>query len=333
MKKKLIRAALGIVFLGIALFNVDFNKIVTNLKNCDYLFLLSAAVASFCGLFVILWIRNQVLNVIAKTPYGVMIKAYFAANYINSITPANLGGLLGEPWGFYSFSKGMISFAQGLAFVILATTVQNIRRIILSIIGLILFYKMLPKEYISIILLAVLVYLSYTGVFLLAIFQNHIPSFFVKPFKAVLQKLSRGFVSKIFSARLKSLPENIRENFGLLITSKTVYAGLAALIITDVLLEGFRMWLLLLSFGVKFDFRLILIIPSLVYSVTVLPVSIGGLGVSELSGIVVLQIFGISPEIALSVIFLDRFLFSYWGIVFGWIFVPYMKIPRKEAVW
>ena len=306
MKKKLIRAALGIVFLGIALFNVDFNKIVTNLKNCDYLFLLSAAVASFCGLFVILWIRNQNEESQSRTH---------------------------TVWGFYSFSKGMISFAQGLAFVILATTVQNIRRIILSIIGLILFYKMLPKEYISIILLAVLVYLSYTGVFLLAIFQNHIPSFFVKPFKAVLQKLSRGFVSKIFSARLKSLPENIRENFGLLITSKTVYAGLAALIITDVLLEGFRMWLLLLSFGVKFDFRLILIIPSLVYSVTVLPVSIGGLGISELSGIVVLQIFGISPEIALSVIFLDRFLFSYWGIVFGWIFVPYMKIPRKEAVW
>ncbi len=331
MKNIIIRGTLGGILLFIALFTIDFHKILENIKGCEFVLLMAAAAVSFGGLFWLLWLRKHLLNIISEVSFAIILKSNFTANYINNIIPANVGGLLAEPWGFYSFSRGAIPLSKGLALVILSTIMQNVRRIVLSVGALMLFYRLLPKEYIGVIGLALLVYIAYTVIFVLLVFHDRIPVFSLKPFALIFDKLFKGFIQKRISPEMKSFPDKIRESFRLFLKNKKTYLLLVLLIISDVLLEGFRLWLVLFAFGVSFNFWLILIVPSLIYSVTVLPVSLGGLGVAELSGIIVLQAIGISPEIAFPAVFLDRFLFSYWGLLLGGIFVPFIKLPRKEA--
>ncbi|OQX63348.1 MAG: hypothetical protein B5M56_03330 [Desulfococcus sp. 4484_241] len=322
--KTIFKAAIGVLLLGIALTKIDLNKTWSNLQGCDYIFLLLAASVSFGSVLWVIWVRKGLLSLLEKTLYVEMLKAFFVSNYIANFTPANIGGLLGEPWGLYSFSQGRIPVEKGLAFVILTAITQNIRRILLTLLGVVFFSSLLPKGYIGVILLAVLAYVVYSIAVLILIFPHLKMAFILKPVLLFLDRFS-----KTFSKKLKIFAGKVGDHFRLLLSKKKSYFILTVLVISNVVLESLRLWLLLLAFGVSFNFFSLLLIPSLAYSVTVLPISLGGLGVTEISGMIVFQSFGIAPEVAFPVVFLDRFLFTYWGFVMGAFLVPFMKVPYR----
>ncbi len=321
----IMKAMMGIFLLGIAITQIDFHKTWDNLQQCDYRFLLLAALVSFGNVFWAMWIRKKLLNLLEKASYGIMLKAFFVTNYIRHFVPANLGGLLGEPWGLYSFSQGRISVEKGLAFVILTTITQNIRRILITLLGLLLLFPLLPGGYVGIISLAVIAYAVYTGMILLLTFPRLKVFRVLKPFQALNSRIANGF-----SDKFKFLSKTIGEHFRWLLHEKRTYLILGILTMSNIVLESLRLWLLLYSFGVSFNFFSLLLIPSLAYSVTVLPISLGGIGISELSGIIIFQSFGIAAEISFAVVFLDRFLFTYWGFMLGGLFIPFLKNPFRK---
>jgi len=94
---------------------------------------------------------------------------------------------------------------------------------------------------------------------------------------------------------------------------------------TLALAPGIRVWLLLDALGGGFSPALLLPVALVTaYSVTILPVTPGGVGVAEASATLVLTALGVAPEVAGVVVLLDRAFGVYLPALVGW--VPFANI-------
>lgn len=89
---------------------------------------------------------------------------------------------------------------------------------------------------------------------------------------------------------------------------------------TLMIVPGLRVWLLLTALGGTFEPAILLPVALVTaYSVTILPLTPGGVGVAEASATVVLTSLGVSPELAGVVVLLDRTFGVYLPAVLGWL--------------
>ncbi|WP_436928883.1 lysylphosphatidylglycerol synthase transmembrane domain-containing protein [Halosimplex halobium] len=89
---------------------------------------------------------------------------------------------------------------------------------------------------------------------------------------------------------------------------------------TLMVCPGLRVWLLLTGLGGEFSPVLALpVVLVTAYSVTVLPLTPGGVGVAEASATAVLVALGVAPELAPVVVLLDRTFGVYLPAVLGWL--------------
>lgn len=89
---------------------------------------------------------------------------------------------------------------------------------------------------------------------------------------------------------------------------------------TLMIVPGLRVWLLLTALGGSFEPAALLpVVLVLAYSVTVLPITPGGVGVAEASATLVLTSLGVAPELAGVVVLLDRSFGVYLPALLGWI--------------
>jgi len=110
-----------------------------------------------------------------------------------------------------------------------------------------LFFPLLPRGYVGVILLAVLAYAA----LLLLVFSRW-------KISLVLRPLGRMFyrISDLLAGKVKGFAGRISGQVGWLLDQKKSYLLLAVLIFSNVMLETLRLWLLLAAFGVAFDFFL-----------------------------------------------------------------------------
>jgi uncharacterized protein (TIRG00374 family) len=99
---------------------------------------------------------------------------------------------------------------------------------------------------------------------------------------------------------------------------------------TLMICPGLRVWLLLTEFGGTFSPILLPIVLVMGYSVTILPLTPGGIGIAEASATLVLVSFGIAPETAGIVVLVDRTLGVYLPALLGWI--PVASIDVGEVL-
>jgi uncharacterized protein (TIRG00374 family) len=97
---------------------------------------------------------------------------------------------------------------------------------------------------------------------------------------------------------------------------------------TLMIFPGLRVWLLLDALGGTFAPALLLpVVLVMAYSVTVLPLTPGGVGVAEASTTAVFVALGVAPEIAAVVVLVDRVLGVYLPAVLGWLPVATLDLP------
>ena len=325
-KKTWIKVLIGLLLFYLALGHLDFAKLAGLLAGTRPWLILLAFGITVLHIATMVLIRTYLVNFFGKIDFSAMLKTFFSTTYFINILPSRAGGLLGEPWGLYSFSRGKIDFNDALAFCLVITSAQNLRKIALTVVGLMLFYRILPDYYAIMIMAAVALYAGYTAVIIAAVLMSGKIVGLIEtygrlvPQKVVVFLLSLCQVGRQTAAGIKKfLSRGIR-----------VVSVIMALLINNTLFESFRLWLLLQAFGVDFNFFHLLLIPSLAYSVTALPISLGGFGITEVSGLLVFKAFGLAPEIALTAVFLDRALSTYWTFLVGALLVPFIKLPRRE---
>jgi uncharacterized protein (TIRG00374 family) len=97
---------------------------------------------------------------------------------------------------------------------------------------------------------------------------------------------------------------------------------------TLMIFPGLRVWLLLDALGGTFTPAVLLpVVLVTAYSVTVLPLTPGGVGVAEASSTAVFVALGVAPEIAAVVVLVDRVLGVYLPAVLGWLPVATLDLP------
>ncbi|WP_158093605.1 lysylphosphatidylglycerol synthase transmembrane domain-containing protein [Halorubrum sp. SD683] len=100
---------------------------------------------------------------------------------------------------------------------------------------------------------------------------------------------------------------------------------------TLMIFPALRVWLVLTALGGEFSPAILLpIVLVMAYSVTVLPLTPGGVGVAEASATAVFVSLGVAPEIAPVVILIDRSFGVYLPALLGWL--PASNIDMSDVL-
>jgi uncharacterized protein (TIRG00374 family) len=101
---------------------------------------------------------------------------------------------------------------------------------------------------------------------------------------------------------------------------------------TLMVFPGLRVWLLLDALGAAITPVVLLpVVLVTAYSVTVLPLTPGGVGVAEASTTAVFVALGVAPEVAAVVVLVDRVLGVYLPAALGWFPVATLDLPELLA--
>lgn len=98
---------------------------------------------------------------------------------------------------------------------------------------------------------------------------------------------------------------------------------------TIMIFPGIRVWLLLDALGETFTPVLLLpVMLVMAYSVTVLPLTPGGVGIAEASTTTVFIALGVAPGAAAVIVVVDRVLGVYLPAILGWLPVAMLDLPE-----
>lgn len=152
------------------------------------------------------------------------------------------------------------------------------------------------------------------GLFLLAIGAIHYTDTRKMPFGALRKYLPDFLHRAARTARDQS------SHLSGMLNARGRLAGLGLLLLVMVaLLPGLRMHALLRGLGVSISpWTLMLLLPAF-YSVTILPISLGGIGLAEGSAIGVLTLLGVPAGVVVPAVLLDRVLAVYLPALLGWL--------------
>ncbi len=219
---------------------------------------------------------------------------------VNSFLPTRLGTLATTPLMLNKYT----GIKLRRAFIIKGVQLQMIAAIngIVAMVGLVVLFDYLGRNVALILLLSATVYLSIPiAAFVLT--RVNLPQF-------VLDRAPE-MLSTTTELQYDALTRNKFESAALLFVS-------------FVVLSGVRFGIIGASLGVDLPLLLYFLIPTLVYSVTILPVSIGGIGITEVTGTTVLVTLGVQPSIATSVVVLDRIFAAYLPLVLLYCYANYV---------
>ncbi|GKZ14669.1 lysylphosphatidylglycerol synthase transmembrane domain-containing protein [Haladaptatus sp. T7] len=219
---------------------------------------------------------------------------------VNSFLPTRLGSLATTPLILNKYT----GIELRRAFVIKGVQLQMIAAIngLVALAGLFVLLRYLGRNIALVLLASATVYLA-LPVFAFLLGWVDLPRFVTDRAPKLLASVGEMQHDLFSSNKLKSV---------------------ALLFVSFVVLSGVRFGIVGASQGLELSPLRYLLIPTLIYSVTVLPVSIGGIGVTEVTGTTVLVALGVSPSVATSVIILDRVFAAYLPLALLYVYANYV---------
>ena len=272
--KIVFKVAIGVLILGIFLFNFDQSSLLIIKDNITMptIFLSSLFIILSTLPTLIRWIfiakKNYINSAIINLAYY-----YYAGFFFNSISPANLGG---DAYKFLSVKKGTDNSNQDIINVLLHERIYGL----ISLLFIVSFGFLLSTN-------QSLFINSFSNE--IAIYLISLILFFILFFKKII--LSQLIQIKIFTKFLSYI--NFR--------SANVKYDITIIILSFL---GFALWaasifFVLKEFNINLDFIDVLIISGLVEIIRFIPITFQGIGIREPSfAILASELFGINFELA-----------------------------------
>ena len=242
-----------------------------------------------------------------------------AVNFVNQLLPSRLSGRLAAP--FILRAETGIDYGDATAAAGVHTGIYAVLYGLTSLVGLAVAVGRIGTGLLLVLALSTGLYLLAGVVVLLAGMNLTVLDRVVGVFAGLAARLPQ--IGSALAARIRSIPditETSADAFGRLSTDASVWLRYAvgwagALVVAP----GVRVWLLLGSFGAAVE-PVVLLPLYLVtaYSITLLPLTPGGIGVTEATATAVFLGLGVPESVAIPVIFLDRFLGVYLPALLGW---------------
>ncbi|MFB6224506.1 MAG: lysylphosphatidylglycerol synthase transmembrane domain-containing protein [Haloarcula sp.] len=277
---------------------------------------IAVSVLGICGR-VYSW--HAVISPLAPVQFRTAAGTTLIVNFVNQLLPSRLSGRLAAPFVLRS-QTGMV-YSDAAAAAAVHTGVYAVYYGLAATAGLVLAIPLLRLELIALLALA-------TGLY------------FVAGLAILLAGVNLSYLDRLIgwlagvAARIPRVGESLATRIdGLLAftdSSTTAFQSLvsrhrmwlrygAGWAVDMVVAPGVRVGLLLLSFGVAFEPLVALPLYLLVaYSVTLLPLTPGGIGVTEATATAVFVALGIPGEVIIPIVFVDRFFGIYLPSLAGW---------------
>ncbi|MFH1235107.1 MAG: lysylphosphatidylglycerol synthase transmembrane domain-containing protein [Candidatus Diapherotrites archaeon] len=315
MKKQI--AAVGILLLLAILFFIDTGRLLEALSKTNLLLFCSAVLLGFPAVAF----RSMKWRLMLKKqghsfPFFKIFKYYFIGIGLGSFTPGRLGDFAKALF----INKKIRSLSVSFSSVLVDRVIDLSVLVGLGVVSIGVFLWVYQTAVISIPVIAAMV-LGLAFCFYL-LFNKHLLKKVLRPFYRILvperfkEKLSSGFDSFIGSVQA-------------LLKNRSLLLAAVSLSLVSWLFEVLAEYLLALSLGIALPISFVFLTVSLITLVSLLPLSISGIGTRDALAIMLFSLQGIPAESAVAFSFLVLFsstLLSMFGIAF----MSFEKIGIKE---
>ena len=260
------------------------------------------------------------LNGRTRTSLATTARVDLVIKFINHVVPSKASGHSVAPLVLRHYTD--TDWSEAVTMAGLNTGLYAALYGATALFGVVVFATRLGEGWLVVILLSTGVYLVAGALVLLAGRRMDVAGRLIGRLSALLGKIPRiGDRLAGLAGAIPSFTDDSAGIFRQLSTRPSVVVPYAlAWSGTLMIFPGLRVWLLLTSLGGTFSPVVLLpVVLVMAYSVTVLPLTPGGVGVAEASATAVLISLGVAPELAPVVVLIDRSFGVYLPAVLGWV--------------
>jgi len=308
----------GIAALAFLLSQVDVGTVSARLRATDPAVLVAVVLVTVGGVLARFDTWRAVVAPFARIRLLTAGRVDLAVNFVNQLLPSRLSGRLAAP--FVLKAETGIDYGDATAAAGAHTGIYAVCYGVVSAAGLVAVAGRVSTGLLVLLALSTALYLVAGLVVLLAGMNLTVLDRLVGFLAALAEPVPR--VGPALADRIRAVPdvtESSADAFGRISTDPRIWLRYAvgwagALVVAP----GARVWLLFLSFGATVDPLLLPLYLVTAYSITLLPLTPGGIGVTEATATAVFVGLGVPEAAVIPVIFLDRFLGVYLPALVGW---------------
>jgi uncharacterized protein (TIRG00374 family) len=263
---------------------------------------------------------HALLNGLAPTRLRTTASVDLVIKFVNHVVPSKASGHSVAPLVVRHYTDA--DWPEAVSVAGLNTGLYAAFYGVVALAGLGLFAPRLGGGWLVVILLSTGVYLAAGALVLLSGRRMDAAGRLASRLGGLLSRVPR--VGDRLAGVAGALPSFTADSAGVFrrLSANPSVVGTYALGWTGTLMvfPGLRVWLLLTALGGEFSPAALLpVVLVTAYSVTVLPLTPGGVGVAEASATAVLVALGVAPDLAPVVVLLDRTFGVYLPAVLGWL--------------
>lgn len=272
-----------------------------------------------------------VLNPLTTVGYRAVARISLSVNFINQLLPSRLSGRVAAP--FVIRARTGIDYSEAAAVSGVHTGIYAVLYGIVATAGLaaILLFEPISLGLLALLGVSTALYLLAGSVVLVAGSNLHVLDPLLRGMARVASAIPR--VGTALAARIDGLTDFTdasTQAFRALVSNRRVWLryGVGWSIVLLVA-PAVRVWLLLTAFGAPFEPMALLPLYLVTgYSVTLLPISPGGVGVTEATATAVFVTLGVPSTVIVPIVIVDRIFGIYLPAALGWL--PTARLDLTE---
>lgn len=325
----IVQYAIAIAALAWLLSGLQLGEVGALLGRLDATTIALLALITVGGLLGRFYTWHVLMDAVQPTDFRAAASTDLIVNFVNQLLPSRLSGRVAAP--FVLRSRTGMGYPDAAAVSGVHTGLYAVLYGLAAAIGLLLAFDRLSLAVVALLALSTALYAVAGGVVLLAGWNLTILDRLLEWVRGLARLIPR--VGTSLAERVEGTVEFTAASmdaFQNLTAAPSIWARYGVgWTVALVLAPGLRVWLLLSAFGVAFSPAYLLpLYLVMAYSVTLLPLTPGGIGITEATASVVFVALGVPSTVAVSVILVDRFLGVYLPSLGGW--YPSLSIDRAS---
>lgn len=276
-------------------------------------------VASLLGMLCQFLTWHAFASAVADYRPGRIAEAELVVRFLNSLLPSRISGRSAAPLVLRHYTGA--SLADAAAVTTLHTCAYAVLYGLVTILAVVPLAGRLPREILLLVTLAGGAYLAVGGFLLLA-------GFLPEPILGIANRVGDAgsalpvlgdAVARLFDAVDRTVRTTTEQFRALATRDRSLVAFAIGWFGTPLLFPAVRFWILLSALGHQFEpVTALPLVLLAAYSVTVLPVTPAGVGVTEATAVAVFVALGVPNGVAVPAVLLDRVLGVYLPALAGW---------------
>ena len=326
-----LRYGIGLLAVAWLLDQVEFGRLADVLTDVPPAIVAAVLVVTVVGLVGRFYTWHVLMNRLDAATFRAAASTDLVVNFVNQVLPSRLSGRAVAPAVVHS-ETGM-AVGDSVAVAGVHTGLYALLYGVVATLGVALGVGQFSPGLLLLLALSTVLYFAAGAAVLLLGANLTLADRFVEGLAGLLGRVPR--VGGRLAGLVRSLPEFAAasaDSFRTLTTDpRSVGLYAVGWFVAMVATPGLRVWLLLDGLGTGFEPALLLPFYLLTaYSVTLLPLTPGGIGVTEATATAVFVALGVPAEAIVPVVFIDRFVSVYLPALAGW--YPSLRLDLSALV-